>query len=176
KIVRDEVRKGMLVISFWKKNKRRIVGNPGFAGLHGRELRKVMLNRIAVGFFCQTSLDPFLVHSVVNQVNQILDVDTSVPPFERQHLRKFIDVLAISRHTLKGGIFGILFRKFVVAPRDYKASRESFHIPFPGSRQCFIEIVDVEDDAPFGSSKSSEVHQMAISTGLDSNSGSWCMR
>ncbi len=60
-----------------------------------------------------------------------------------------------------------------MARGDDDAGRESLDVPFPGSRQGFVEIVDVEKDIALGRGEAAKIHKVSIPAGLHAKSGPW---
>ena len=58
----------------------------------------------------------------------------------------------------------------VKSPHVYKTGGESFEIPFPGRRECFIEIIQIKNDFPLRRGKASKIQKMAIAAALHHNS------
>ena len=54
--------------------------------------------------------------------------------------------------------------------RDDNAGRESLNVPLPRRRQCFIEIVDVEEDVALRRGETAEVHQVSVAARLNAKS------
>jgi hypothetical protein len=40
----------------------------------------------------------------------------------------------------------LLWIKTAFAPGDFDTGRQAFHIPFPGPRRSFVEIIDIKKD------------------------------
>src|SRR5438270_13100837 len=62
-------------------------------------------------------------------------------------------------------------RKAVRAPRNNDASGKSLDIPFPGTRQCLVKIIHIEDLIAFWRGVDAKVAEMRISTVLYLESG-----
>ena len=56
------------------------------------------------------------------------------------------------------------------------AGRESLDVPFPGSGQRFVEIVDVEKDVALRRGEAAKVHKVSVAAGLHAKSGPWGRR
>ena len=54
---------------------------------------------------------------------------------------------------------------------DDNAGREPLDVPLPGSRQGFVEIVDVEENVALRRGETAEIHQVSVAAGLHAKSG-----
>ena len=54
---------------------------------------------------------------------------------------------------------------------DDNAGRDPLNVPLPGSRQGFVEIVDVEEDIALRCGETAEIHQVSVAAGLYAKSG-----
>ena len=59
---------------------------------------------------------------------------------------------------------------------DDDAGRESLDVPLPGSRQSFVEVVDVEEDVALRRGEAAEIHKVSVAAGLHAKSGGWGRR
>src|SRR6476661_8542506 len=50
---------------------------------------------------------------------------------------------------------------------------QTLEVPFPWSRKCFIEVIDVEDQAALRRSKATEVGEVGIAAGLHREARAW---
>src|SRR5262249_41594295 len=57
------------------------------------------------------------------------------------------------------------------ASRDFNTGGQPFKVPFPRSRERFVEIVDVENQVSLGRRESAEVHDVAITARLHAKLG-----
>jgi len=58
-----------------------------------------------------------------------------------------------------------------LAPGDDDAGGQPLDVPLPGCGKRFVEIIDVEDDAPLGRGETAEVGQMSVAAGLNADAG-----
>src|SRR5262245_11521307 len=79
---------------------------------------------------------------------------------------------AITLNTTESRFPGVGFPEFVVTSSNNKTGGQPFEIPFPWSRQRLVEIVNVENDPSFRSSKATEIHKVTITAHLDTNARS----
>ncbi len=104
-------------------------------------------------------------------LEQLLDVDTFVPDVDGPHRGEARHLLAITAATGDGGQTFLRFLEAIVARGDDEARGQALDVPFPGGRQRFVEVVDVEDQPPLGRGENAEVEQMTIAAGLHAEAG-----
>jgi hypothetical protein len=95
---------------------------------------------------------------------------SGVPDLHRAHLGESSHPFPVAANATENRLACGRFVETVAATGDEKAGRQPFDIPFPGRRQSFVKIVDVEDDPSFRCGERSKVHQVSVSTALNSDS------
>ncbi len=122
-------------------------------------------NAVFAGFR-QAFLHPLDGLFILDRLHQRLDIDAGVPHFQHGHRAEFRHVLAVRSHATQHGIAGVVFAEAIVAAGQDKARGQALQIPLPRGRQRLVQVVDVEDDAPFGSGECAEIHQVTVTAGL----------
>src|SRR6266700_1144849 len=89
-----------------------------------------------------------------------------VPNFERGHSRVLAHVLSVRLSGAPHRMRAMAFSEAGLAHGKDNACRQALDVPFPGRGKRLVEIIDVEDQLPFGSSKTSKICNVAISAGL----------
>ena len=84
--------------------------------------------------------------TVLRQHRQsIAVVEAGIPDVEYVHGSKVAHFLAIAASAGDRGITAVRVGEPVGAGSEHKRGDEPLDVPFPGRRQCLIEIVDVEN-------------------------------
>ena len=104
-------------------------------------------------------------------VEHRLDVEPRVPHVERVHLGEARDRVPVRLDRVEDGLARLLRLEPAVPARNGKARREPLDVPFPGSRERLVEVVDVEDDVALGRREDAEVREVAITAGLNVDPG-----
>ena len=106
-------------------------------------------------------------HNLQNAV----EVDAIVPDIQRAHRSIVGHSFTVGAHSVRCRLRRVAVEEVEMAGGDDDAGRESLYIPLPGSRQGFVEIVDVEENVALRRGEAAEIHQVSIATGLDAKSG-----
>ena len=99
-----------------------------------------------------------------------------VPHVESALLGGLADALAVSVHAGDHDVATIGGREAAVTTHDLEARGEALDVPLPRAGQGLVEVVDVEDELPFGCSEHAEVRQMRVAATLHPYSGMRCVR
>src|SRR6516225_9046846 len=99
-----------------------------------------------------------------------------IPNLESAHFSVAGHLTPIRADRSLGSGQRITLLKFEVASGDDDARRQPLNIPFPWSRQGFVEIVGVEIKLAFRSRERTKVHEVAVAAGLYPNPGCRCPR
>jgi hypothetical protein len=90
-------------------------------------------------------------------LDQFFHVDHRVPHVQGPHVTKLRHVLPVGTHTRQGRITSNIFAERVVPAGENEARGQAFDVPFPGSRQRLVQVIDVEDHAAFRGGEAAEV-------------------
>jgi len=95
-----------------------------------------------------------------------VDVDLCVPGVKHFQFSEFSHPLAIRRRRCSHRIVSDSFGKATVSRGQYETCAQALYVPFPWTRERLVEVVDVENQDPFGRSKAAKVRQVAIAARL----------
>jgi hypothetical protein len=98
---------------------------------------------------------------------------TRIPHVQSPHPAELGHVFAIRPDAGEHGFPGLLFAESVGATRKDKAGGQAFDVPFPGGRECFIQVVDIEDDPPLRRGKAAEIAQVSVAARLHAKARYW---
>ena len=97
--------------------------------------------------------------------------DPRVPHRKRAHLGVAPYLRAVYRHRGTRGGFGAALTCAEMTCADDRARGEPLQVPFPGCRIGLVEIVDPEDEIPFGRGEYAEVRHVRVAARLDAKAG-----
>ena len=117
----------------------------------------------------EASAQPRRAFDVGSRCQNGVHVDARVPDVQCTHVGILRDPLAIRTRASQRGIALVGGGESVRPRSEREARREPLDIPLPRARQRLVEIVDVEDLAPFRRREAAEVHQVAIAARLHAN-------
>ena len=135
------------------------------------ELRKDAFGGAALAGLRQALDRTAADRGILDGRDQHLGVESEVPQVQHRHLVELGHMLAVGPDAREGRILGIRFAEAVVATGDHEARRETLEVPFPGRRECLIEVVDGEDDLPLRGGETPEVDQVGVSAALHADTG-----
>ena len=111
------------------------------------------------------------VHRAFVMVERRLHVEMVVPDVEEVHLRELADMVAVRVHAACDRVAPVLLLDAVRPPADLHGHREPLHVPFPRSRRCLVEVVDVEHEPVAGGAEHAEIADMRVADRLDGDAG-----
>ena len=133
-------------------------------GVH--QCREVMFQHAAFAGLRQTLFHALAGFFVLDRRDQFFHIDARIPHVQDPHLAVFRHVFAIGPHATQHGIAGDVFAEAVVAAGQDETGGQAFHIPLPGRGQGLVEVVDVEDHAPFRGRERAKIQQMTVAASL----------
>ena len=96
-----------------------------------------------------------------------LEVDPTVPDFERRQIGKNIHALAIGAHGTGRQSAALGLRQPQIGGGDRDAGGEPLQVNGEiDAGERFVEVVDVEKNIVLGRGEGAEIHQMAVAAGL----------
>ncbi len=101
----------------------------------------------------------------------VVDRRVGVPHIELPHPGERLHSFSIRPRARAYHLLALARPKAVGAGGNREAGDESLDIPFPWPRQCLVEVVDVKNEAAFGTGEQTEVGQMRIAAQLDIEPG-----
>ena len=108
----------------------------------------------------------FLASLLRCEGEQLLGVDAHVPELEIVRSRSLAHRRAVpggSRHrhlALRVAVHPVL------TGGEHEAGREAFQVPFPGTREGFVEVVDIEEECAVGCAEQTEIGEMGVAAEL----------
>src|SRR5208282_1911517 len=105
-----------------------------------------------------------------NSIEELLEIDSLIPHLERRHGRILAQMLAVGTNRRSNSVLPIPRSNAREAPGDFDTHGQALDIPFPGSRQRFVEIDDIESQVALRRRERSEVHYVAVAARLDAES------
>jgi len=96
-------------------------------------------------------------------------LEPRVPDVEHVHGGEIPNLSAIAAGACDCRVTTVGIGEPVRTGGQHKRSDEALHIPLPGSRQCLVEIVDIEDQSALRRREPAKVEQMAVAAYLDMN-------
>jgi hypothetical protein len=97
--------------------------------------------------------------------------DAPMPRVERGSRREGGEQVRVAqRHPQHSGLADFVGEAFRPG-RDREARAQALEIPLPGPRQGLVEVVDVEDQSPFGGGEAAEIHKMRVAAQLHHHPG-----
>ena len=133
------------------------------------EFRELMFQHAAFAGLRQALLDTLAGFFVLDRRDQLFNIDARIPHVQDPHVAVFRHAFAIGPHATQHGIAGGVFAEAVVAAGQHEAGGQAFHVPLPGGGEGLVQVVDVEDHAPFGGGVRPEVQQMTVAARLHAN-------
>ena len=121
------------------------------------ELREQELRRVLFPHFPETLLDALACLFGLHFTDEPVDVYGVVPDVESTHSGIVRHALAIGPYGGGHGAGRVGLGEADMAPRQHDAGHQPLQIPLPWRRQCFVEVVDVENHTPFRRRKTAEV-------------------
>src|SRR5208282_1730808 len=106
-----------------------------------------------------------------NSIQKLLEIDSLIPHLERRHCRTLAHMLAVGANRRSNSVLPIPGSNAGGAPRDFDTHGQALDVPFPGSRDRFVEIDDIENQVALRRCERSEVHYVAVAARLDAKSG-----
>ena len=96
------------------------------------------------------SLDDFLLEMRREFLEHVLDFQTRVPHLQVPHSGELRHRCPIARDRVQDDPLLVFGAIAVVASGDQHAHGQPFDVPFPGSREGLVEIIEVEYEPAFG--------------------------
>ena len=112
-----------------------------------------------------------LRHCAADRGPQLVLVQVGVPDVHRRHLRELGHGLPVGRHRRLRRRAHVGLGESVVAARDRKTRRHPLHVPLERPRQRLVEVVQVEQQAPFRGGEQAEVRQVGVAAQLGIEAG-----
>ena len=98
-----------------------------------------------------------------------------VPDVHGAHLREPCHGLSVVPYRCQRHVMGLGPGESVVASRDREARGHALHVVFERTRQCLVEVVQVEQQRSLGRGEHPEVGQVRIATELNCEASSGCV-
>ena len=130
-----------------------------------------MFQHAAFSGFLKAVLETLEGFFVLDRRDQVFNIDARIPHVQDPHVAVFRHAFAIGPHAAQHGIAGFVFAEAVVTAGQHETGGQAFHIPFPGRREGLVQVVDVEDHAPFGGRESPKIQQMTVAACLHAYPG-----
>ena len=111
---------------------------------------------------------------VTHLLEDAFDVQSCVPDVEIAHRRQFGHLRPIGPDGPRDDVRAFLGGEPAISTGDGQTGREALHIPFPGTGKRLVEVVQIEDQVPFGGAEDPEIAQMCVPTCLHVEAGSRC--
>ena len=155
-------------------DERRMIDDASAAVFYHGDLRDDVFAGILTSFGFNFA-PAFLGGGSLGFADEFVGVDVGVPNVEGVHFGKTVNVFAVGAGQEVDGVFTLAIAQPDLAKTENDAGGEAFQVPFPGSGESLIKIVDVKNQAALGTGESTEVGSVAIATGLhaDASGGSF---
>src|SRR5271166_63345 len=95
-----------------------------------------------------------------NFFEQFLEIDPLIPHVERRHRRVLAQVLAIGANGRANGVLAMPRFGARGTSREFYTHDQAHEVPFPGSGEGFVEIIDVENQVALRRRERSEIHDV----------------
>src|SRR5277367_6715856 len=92
-----------------------------------------------------------------------------MPDIDKCHIGVREHGLPVRICHYQSGSLADCVRQFDRSRGQHEACAESFYVPLPWTPDCFVEIIDVDNEVAFRSGKSAKIKDMAIAADLNAN-------
>src|SRR5215475_8483719 len=113
----------------------------------------------------------FAILSLWHSFYERLEVDVFIPDFEGGHRRVFGHMLPVRLDRCANCFLSVSRPRTCRASRDFDTGGQPFKVPFPGSRERFVKVVDVKNQVALRCGEAAEVHDVAIAARLHAKPG-----
>ena len=152
-----------------RNDQRRIAGDPRLAVDEVRQLRE-RCKAVLCPSLRDVAVDPhrlLLARLLLEQLDDLIHVDSRVPHRERAHAREVRHRRAVGAANRTVDRLSLLGVEAAVPAGDGEARYESLQVPLERARQRLVEVVDVEDEPPVGGGVHAEVGEVSVPAELD---------
>ena len=112
-----------------------------------------------------------LGHRAADRAPQLVLIQVGVPDVHCRHLRERGHGLPVGRHRRLRRRARVGLGEPVVAGRDQETRRHPLHVVLERPRQRLVEVVQVEQQPPFGRGEQAEVRQVRVAAQLGIQAG-----
>ena len=95
-----------------------------------------------------------------------IHIQVVVPHIQVVHQGKLLHTLTVALHAPHRSLLALLSGVAILSTAYDHAGSHPLDIPFPGTSECLVEVVHIEDLPALGRGKDTEVAQMGITTEL----------